>query len=158
MKPSPSQTLIYWKTFLPRFVLMAVALLLIAGDVQKMGRLIIINRSGFPLGLLLTSQEEDPDARDIYYLSIPEGSPNAVVERQFELPQREYKMVVYYLETWDPVYGFECASPAGAVFTLRAHQQISIFPCGQKAKNRGEPTLFKLGGVRRSPRPLAPGF
>lgn len=106
----------------------------------KQYELRIINRSGVPLAIRLTGIS---DENAFYYLSVPKGVKEWPSEKTFAINSGDYSMSVYYIEIYDPVYGYSCGSAPSS--TLRMTRQIEIYfnTCGVRPRHGGEPSQMK---------------
>ena len=148
------------KRFLP--LLMLVALLSLAASDLPLGRLIFVNRSGYPLVLRLIGTDPD-DPKQMtdnynYYLTVQKGEKGNPTVRTFNLPMIEYKITVTYIEIYDPVYGYQCSSQS-ANLDLTKTTQITFLTCNQRLSGRGDEYVFKFGNQlvrKKSSRRLVP--
>lgn len=107
--------------------LLAFTLLLTASkkDTANLVRFTVINESPFPLGISLTGTFTET----IYYLNVPEGDPEFPVEKTFTIARDEYQMVVYYIDLWDPVYGYTCTTGPGGMLNAMKNSTITVKHC-----------------------------
>jgi hypothetical protein len=115
----------------------------------------IINKAGRDIAISLKGKDRvcankcDTWKGEIYYLTVPTGNKDGPSSKTFEIEMNTYGMQLYYLQTWDPVYGLKCPIPAPN--TLMAHRNIrlTVLPCDQIPMGRtlgkaiGEPTMWK---------------
>jgi hypothetical protein len=121
-------------------LLALAALLLISADPRGEAALTIVNKSGLPIALSMQGIEEE----EIYYLSVVEGSIEAPSEKTYFVVKDIYMAQVLYIETWDPVYGFQCAGAAPIQLNAMRNTKVIIFPCSTVPPNRGEePHILK---------------
>jgi hypothetical protein len=116
----------------------------------KLVRLTVINKSSLPIAVKLTGDEYD----QFYYLKIPKGSREHPVSMEYTVVQDNYAAVIYYLEYWDPVYGYKCSSPTAKLDASHS-SRLTVVPCTQKAAYSGEPGILKLPSAGRPRRGLA---
>lgn len=110
---------------------------------NTMSELTIVNKSGVKLGIQLI----DPfDSDNIYFLTIEKGSRAEPSEKTFEINATTYGMVVYYMETWDPVYGFpKCKGMVMKSKLIASGVQRLVFTeCNRMPRNPGEPKMMKF--------------
>ncbi|MCS6907586.1 MAG: hypothetical protein RML93_06875 [Anaerolineales bacterium] len=103
----------------------------------------IVNKSGVKLGIQLI----DPQDKDnLYFLTIEKGNREQPREKTFELKPATYSMIVYYMETWDPVYGFPTCGGLVLKSRLwaRGKQRVVFTRCGVIPVNPGEPKMMKF--------------
>jgi hypothetical protein len=84
---------------------------------------------------------------NFYYLRIPAGDRQIPTERVFTIIPDKYRMQVYYIELWDPVYGSTCGSaPTETYYALR-NTRITFLECDVTPKSKGEPSMVKYTGA-----------
>lgn len=123
-----------------------ISLLLIASsskdDPVDTIRLTLVNKSEKEIAVqLIDGDYQDYDY--IYYFKIPGGSRQFPTEKYFDIVPGRYNMQVYYLETYDPVYGFSCTQEFPVTLIARKNMRITIPECGHRPANWGEPTITK---------------
>jgi hypothetical protein len=124
-------------------VVALLSMLLIASDDPvRTIRLTIINKSGMDIAVQLIDGDFT-DYDNIYYFKVEEGDRFSPTEAHFDIVPGLYNMQVYYLETWDPVYGFDCGPAAPVKLIARKNMKVSFGKCGQMPPNWGEPTMTK---------------
>ncbi len=114
-------------------------------------RLTIINKSGMEIAVQLRSQDtECATSKDIfrgefYYLPVLEGSRELPATKSFDIQKDTYAMQVFFLETYDPVYGFQCTMPTPNVLIARNNIRVVVLPCDYtpNPKAVGERTMRK---------------
>lgn len=89
-------------------------------------RLTVVNRAAMPIAVQLNGQEEE----EFYYLKVPSGTNNSPVTKIFTVVRDKYTAIVYYLEYWDPVYGFKC-SGGSATIDLNRSGKLTVKECTQ---------------------------
>lgn len=103
----------------------------------------IVNKSGVKLGIQLIDPQ---DKENIYFLTVEKGDREDPKEKTFEIKPAMYSMIVYYMETWDPVYGYPTCG--GLVLKSRllakGKQRVVFTRCGVIPVNPGEPTMMKF--------------
>lgn len=107
--------------------LLALTLLLAAAKKSNsdLVRFTVINESPFPLGISLTGTFTEA----IYYLNVPAGDQEFPVERTFTITRDEYQMQVYYIDLWDPVYGYTCSTGPGGLLNAMRNSMITVKHC-----------------------------
>jgi len=105
-------------------------------------RLTIINQSEVDIGIRLVNAEKDLN----YYLTIVEGDKDHPTEKDFFIERALYDMQVYYIETWDPVYGYpKCDGQVQIGRMLAKHNLRVVFDrCYLQPAARGEPSMLKF--------------
>jgi hypothetical protein len=99
-------------------------------------RLTIINKSGMDIAVQLRSQDaECSNSKEIikgefYYLPVPEGTREELTIKVFDIQKDTYAMQLFFLETFDPVYGYQCTTPAPNVLIARNNIRLVVLPCG----------------------------
>lgn len=130
------------KRILLTFMIIIVALGTIgAKEPGKLMRFTVINKFELPIGIQLISQN---DSNIYYYLTIPAGSRADPTEKTFTLTRDEYAMQVYYIETYDPVYGYQCSRPLPARMNATRNIRLVFNDCNQQPPNPGEPSMLKF--------------
>ncbi len=115
------------------------ALLLVASEPVKLVRLTAINKSGIEIAIQLFTA----DYENFYYLTIPEGSRGNPTTKTFTIVPAAYRMQVFYIETYDPVYGFSCAPAPATMLIAKRNLKVVFTECGEIPPNRGEPSMMK---------------
>ena len=115
-------------------------LLAIAAEPIKLFHLTIINKAEMPIAIrLIGTSDED----HLFYLSIPEGNRADPVTQIFNIPGDLYQMQLYYIETYDPVYGFHCRQPVPNLLLATRNIKVVVLPCDVIPGNVGEPSMRK---------------
>jgi len=142
------------KTIKALVPLILLALLLMAADdpVDTI-RLTIINKSDTDIAVQLMGEDQhccnkaDIDRGEIYYLPVAEGSKDKPTEKAFDIEKNEYTMQLYYISTYDPVYGFKCENNAPNKLSAGRNLRVVVLPCNEPPVNRpwtvGEPSMWK---------------
>ncbi len=82
----------------------------------------------------------------IYYLTVPAGTNESPSVKTFEIEKNTYGMQLYYIQTWDPVYGFKCPIPKPNALMAIRNLRLTVLPCDQSPKCPkaiGEPSMWK---------------
>jgi len=104
-------------------------------------RLTIVNKSGLDIEIRLTGI----DFENNYYLRIPAGDRTIPTERVFTLARDQYNSTLYYIELWDPVYGYSCSSKDQSL-DLRRNVKVLVTECNRTFPNGGSPpSIIKYG-------------
>ena len=114
-------------------------------------RFTVVNKSGMEISISLLAQDaECASSKDIirgefYYLTVLEGDRSVPATKAFDIQRDTYVMQLYYNETYDPVYGYKCGTPAPNALLARNNTRLVVLPCdftpGGKAV--GERTMWK---------------
>ncbi len=78
----------------------------------------IINKAGRDIAISLKGKDQvcfnqcDTRKGEIYYLTVPAGINDTPSIKSFEIEKNTYGMQLYYIQTWDPVYGLKCPTPS----------------------------------------------
>jgi hypothetical protein len=111
----------------------------------------IINKAGRDIAISLKGKDWpcisqcDTSKGEIYYLTVPAGDRDGPSVKTFEIEKNTYGMQLYYIQTWDPVYGFKCPIPAANALMATRNLRLTVLPCDQtpNCKGIGEPTMWK---------------
>jgi len=134
------------------FILALLAFMLVAPSsptVVKLVRLTVVNKAGLDIEIRLTSAMDEEFG---YYLRVPEGERDFPTEKVFTVIQDIYKMNVYYMELWDPVYGYDCGGSSSETVDITRNVRIVVHECTYTPPNAGEPSMLKYGGSPCRPR------
>ena len=96
------------------------------------------------LGIRMTGDRQE----ELYYLTIPKGDRAFPTTKAFDVAVDDYTMLVYYVEFYDPVYGFQCNSPVPSQTTINKNMQWSFLECGHQPANLGENSIRKFWPYR----------
>jgi len=107
-------------------------------------RLTVVNKADMEIAIKLQSIEEE---LLVYYLRVPEGSKANPVAETFTIQRDAYHMQVYYIETYDPVYGFKCTTPPPNQLVAARNIRVTVLECGVNPPFPGEPTMWKYFSV-----------
>jgi hypothetical protein len=113
---------------------------------MKKARLTIINKSGLPMEYKL--EGVDDDFGFFYYLRVPEGDRISPTEQTFTIYEGEYSITAYYVELWDPVYGYSCGSTSKKLYLYR-NLRLVFVECDRGSVPSGEPSMLKFSGKWR---------
>jgi hypothetical protein len=104
-------------------------------------RFTVINKSEQKIGIRLVGIEDD---ELFYYLTIPEGDKENPAIKDFTITRAIYNMQVYYVATYDPVYGWPCVQPPPNTLVALRNLRLNFGPCGEAPPNLGEPSMLKF--------------
>lgn len=129
-----------------------LALLLIGADrpVDTI-QFTVINKSGMDIAIRLKAQDmECANSKDIirgefYYLTILKGDREQPNVKIFDIQKDTYAMQLFYIETYDPVYGFKCGTPQPNALQAARNLRLTVLPCDftPSPKQVGEPSMWK---------------
>lgn len=129
-------------------IILLLSTLLIGASPVRTVRLTVVNKSGLPVEISLTGQYLE----NTYYLRVPEGDRLFPAEKHIDLIPDQYSMRIYYIELWDPVYGYDCTEGGKSVPILHA-TRLTFLGCTYATPNNGEPpAILKYPGGARSGR------
>lgn len=129
------------------FLILALSsLTLVSAATVKTVRLTVINKSGLPVEISLKGR----NLENSYYVRVPEGDRSSPYEKNVDLVPDLYSMSIYYIELWDPVYGYDCTQGGKSVEILH-NTRLTFLGCTEVAPNNGEPPSilkYPSGGRR----------
>lgn len=111
----------------------------------RLARLTIVNKSGLDIEISLTGEEEE----NFYYLRVPEGDRTFPTKRVFTIIPDTYASQLYYVELWDPVYGYGCDSKSQTLDII-GNMRVVILECERIPPDPGVPSIVKYGASKRS--------
>ncbi|MEW5869345.1 MAG: hypothetical protein AB1894_08725 [Chloroflexota bacterium] len=112
--------------------------------------LTVINKSGMVVEISLSGA----NLENAYYLRVPTGDRTVPTVKTFEIVRDQYASTLYYVELWDPVYGYSCSRDSQQL-DLTRNVRVVVTECDRNASAPGEPSMLKYGAPRhpRSPQP-----
>jgi len=122
-----------------------LSLTLVSARPIRLVQLTLINKSGLEVHVRLTGSCDE----NAYYLRLPIGGRLIPAEKTFTVAPDTYTMQPYYIELWDPVYGYSCGSSKQQKLFLNHQTRVIIAECDRTPPNGGEPSMLKFGGVNR---------
>jgi len=131
------------------FIASILALLLVGAEPADLIRLTIINKSEMEIAVQLNSlprtciNQADTIETRFYYLPVPEGSKELPYAKVFTIESDTYTMQVFYIETYDSVYGFKCTQPPMNMIKATRNIRVVIGDCKSLPINAGEPSMRK---------------
>jgi hypothetical protein len=130
--------------------ILILSLFLIAGSAPMPTiRLTLVNKSGMDIAVQLMGQDQvyanksDVRRGQFYYLTVLKGTKEEPTIKHFDIEQNTYGMQLFYLETWDPVYGFQCGRTTPNALIAEHNLRLTVLPCTEYPCSRGEPTMWK---------------
>jgi len=86
-------------------------------------RLTIVNKSGVELFIHLDNLATNYEDDVTYSLRITEGDHESPTVKEFAIYRDIYDVQVYYVENWDPVYGYTICGNSTGKTQLNANRQ-----------------------------------
>jgi len=123
-------------------VLSFLALLVTGVGFADQTRLTVINRSTLPIAVRLNGLQEE----EFYYLRVPAGERFIPAEKDFTIIKDIYRAQIYYIETYDPVYGFECPGSLGSTVNAYHVVRMVVNDCHSLRPLRGGEPRRRLPG------------
>ncbi len=126
-----------------------LSLFSVGGKTSDWSTLTIINKSEMPIAVQLQGVPEvcvnsyQQVQEPFYYLPVPKGSKEIPTLKTYVIAKELYNMQLFYLEHWDPVYGFKCGSTSPNRLNSGRDLRVVVLPCREIPKHAGEPTMFK---------------
>jgi len=86
-----------------------------------------------------------------YYLRIPKGTRENPTVQTFTIVPDYYDSTLYYIELWDPVYGYHCGSisetgSSSETLDVRHNARVTVVECDvTPAKSEESPKITKYG-------------
>jgi hypothetical protein len=111
---------------------------------QWLVELTVINKSGMAIEISM----QDEDQENIYYLRIPQGDRTNPTEKTYTVVRATYSATLYYVELWDPVYGYSCSSKSQSI-NAQHKVQVVVFPCNMTIAKPGTAERIKFGAPTR---------
>ena len=108
--------------------------------IERLVDLTVVNKSGLPVEIKLTGSDEE----NYYYLKVPRGYRDAPTEKVFTVVPDTYSAVSYYIEPWDPVYGYDCSSRSSTLAATK-NIRVTIMECDRASRHGGETSIVKFG-------------
>lgn len=134
--------------------LLALLTLLTMGGANpaELIRLTVINKSEMEVAVQLSAipqicvNKAEVVQGEFYYLRVPKGTKETPSSKEFTIRKDTYSMRVFYLETYDPVYGFKCNPTLPNMLQANRNLRVVVLPCGQVPRNPravGEGSMWK---------------
>jgi hypothetical protein len=118
-------------------IILIASVFAIAAESMRTVDLTVINKSEVDIGLMLNSLTDEDRW---YYFTIPNGYPDSpqdgeenFTERHFEIAWDVYTSVAYFMEPYDPVYGYpNCGNKTVGSKLIATHSVKLVYkPCKQ---------------------------
>lgn len=116
------------------FVIVLLAITGLAVSSKLLVRFTVINKSGMDIAVQMIGNDSDV----FYYLPVPEGSRLIPTLSYFTILRDSYRVQVFYLETYDPVYGFRCGGSAAVELQATHNTRLVVKECGRRSLKTGE--------------------
>lgn len=126
-------------------LLALLSIALVGARPIRMVQLTLVNKSGLEVHVRLTGSCDE----NVYYLRLPAGDRLLPAEKTFTIAPDTYTMQPYYIELWDPVYGYQCEGSKQQKLLLNHQTRVVIAECDRTPPNGGESSMLKFGGVNR---------
>lgn len=120
--------------------LLAILLIAASSAYTKLYRLTIINKSGMEMAISLLGEDDNNQ----YYLRVPAGDRRFPTETVFTIVPDTYSIKPYYIEPWDPVYGYSCQDPGAKTLVAERNIRLTFTECNYTPRNGGEPSMWKF--------------
>ncbi len=132
-------------------IIALLSILTVAGSAPKsVIRLTVINKSGMEIAIQLRAKEtecatsKDTLESKFYYLPVTPGDRDAPQVKDFYIDRGyTYGMQLFYIETWDPVYGFSCNPTVPNALVAARNLRLTVLPCDQIPRRLGERSMWK---------------
>jgi hypothetical protein len=134
------------------WLLPVLALFLMGGsDPVELIRFTIINKSESDIAIQLRGvpkvccNKADTVQGEFYYLPVEEGSKEHPTVKVYTIAKDTYFMQLFYISTYDPVYGFECDPTVPNTLSAARNLRLVVLPCSQLPTpwSVGEPSMWK---------------
>jgi hypothetical protein len=126
-------------------------------------RFTIINKSESDIAIQLNAvpkvccNKADTKKGEFYYLPVAEGTKDVPTVKIYTLAKDTYQMHLFYISTYDPVYGFKCEPTVPNVLNASRDIRLTVLPCNQlpigtmtifgrtvpDGRRVGEPSMWK---------------
>ena len=120
------------------WLLPILALFLMGGsDPVELIRFTIINKSESDIAIQLNAipkvccNKADTVTGEFYYLPVAEGSKEVPTVKIYTLAKDTYQMHLFYISTYDPVYGFKCEPTVPNVLNASRDLRLTVLPCNR---------------------------
>ena len=127
------------------FILAILSILLIGAEKPvAVAKLTIVNKSGMDIAVQLTNFKTDPEDKLFYYLRVDAGDHDAPSTKTFVIEKDQYFFQLFYIETYDPVYGYKCDTQQPTKLIFFRNTRLTFLPCGFNTCQPGEPSMRKF--------------
>jgi hypothetical protein len=134
------------------WLLPVLALFIMGGsDPVELIRFTIINKSESDIAIQLSAvpkvccNESDTVQGEFYYLPVEEGSKEKPTVKEYHIAKDTYRMQLFFLSTYDPVYGYKCDPTVPNALSAGRNLRLVVLPCNEIPRPWaiGEPTMWK---------------
>ena len=146
------------------WLLPILALFLMGGSKpEELIRFTIINKAETDIAIQLQGipkvccRVADVKKGEFYYLPVDKGSKEAPTVKTYTLVKDTYQMHLFYISTYDPVYGFKCEPTVPNVLNASRNLRLVVLSCNQlpvgsmtifgrtvpDGRRVGEPSMWK---------------
>lgn len=120
------------------WLLPLLAIFLMGGsDPLEVIRFTVINKSETDIAIQLNAvpkvccNKADTVEGEFYYLPVEEGSKEVPTVKVFTIAKDTYQMWLFYISTYDPVYGFKCEPTVPNTLSAARNLRLVVLPCNQ---------------------------
>ena len=113
----------------------------------KMIQLTIINKSGMPMEFRL--EGFNGDFEFFYYLRVPKGDRIVPAVETFTIYKGDYTIRPYYIEVWDPVYGYFCDNTFSQNLCISRNTRLIYVECDPNVSKLSKSSVMKYVGKWR---------
>jgi hypothetical protein len=120
------------------WLLPILALFLMGGSKPvELIRFTIINKAETDIAIQLNAVPKvccniaDTDKGEFYYLPVEEGSKENPTVKIYTIEKNTYDMYLFYISTYDPVYGFKCEPTVPNMLNASRDLRLTVLPCNQ---------------------------
>jgi hypothetical protein len=134
------------------WLLPVLALFLMGGsEPVDLVRFTIINKSKSDIAIQLNAipkvccNKADVEKGEFYYLQVEEGTKENPTVKIYTIVKDTYQMQLFYLSTYDPVYGFKCDPTVPNKLSAGRNLRLVVLPCNEIPTpwSVGEPSMWK---------------
>ena len=125
-------------------MLVSIVALLLVGACPiptRLVRLTLVNRSPDRVAVQLTGLDV---TTSFYYLTLPKSVAGQPVEKTFTIMSQRYSAEIFYLEIYDPVYGFKCSQNPSSNVTASHNLRFIILKCGSTVIKKKDTYTLKF--------------
>ena len=100
-------------------------------------RFTIINKAETDIAIQLNAVPKvccniaDTEKGEFYYLPVEEGSKDVPTVKIYTLAKDTYQMQLFYISTYDPVYGFKCEPTVPNMLNASRDLRLVVLPCNE---------------------------
>jgi hypothetical protein len=135
------------KSLLILFSILSLSLLGASLIPVKKVQLTIVNKSSMPMEFRL--EGFNGDFEFFYYLRVPEGNRLIPAVESFTIYKGEYNLNPYYIEVWDPVYGYICDNTVSQTLCISHNTRLVFVECDPNVSILGKSSRTRFLGKWR---------